>query len=222
MKKNKFLLLLVISLLALGGGFIDGYTYLIRDGSFATMQTGNLIFLTLHLLSNDISSIKRFLFPIISFVIGTIFIVIIRNYMKKKIDLFRLVSFGFVIIFIVASSFISIGEYNFISTSLLSFASSIQLISFSNLDRIQLTTTMCSANLKNVSENIGLLICEHKKENIYNALKYLLVILSFVLGVILSYLFIDIFAQHSILLILIAYLVSGIILLYQQLKIAKK
>ena len=121
MKKNKFLLLLVISLLAIGGGFIDGYTYLIRDGSFATMQTGNLIFLTLHLLSNDISSIKRFLFPIISFVIGTIFIVIIRNYMKKKIDLFRLVSLGFVIIFIVASSFISIGEYNFISTSLLSF-----------------------------------------------------------------------------------------------------
>ena len=89
MKKNKFLLLLVISLLAIGGGFIDAYTYLIRDGSFATMQTGNLIFLTLHLLSNDISSIKRFLFPIISFVIGTIFIVIIRNYMKKKIDLFR-------------------------------------------------------------------------------------------------------------------------------------
>ena len=196
MKKNKFLLLLVISLLAIGGGFIDAYTYLIRDGSFATMQTGNLIFLTLHLLSNDISSIKRFLFPIISFVIGTIFI--------------------------VASSFISIGEYNFISTSLLSFASSIQLISFSNLDRIQLTTTMCSANLKNVSENIGLLICEHKKENIYNALKYLLVILSFVLGVILSYLFIDIFAQYSILLILTTYFASGIILLYQQLKRAKE
>ena len=81
---------------------------------------------------------------------------------------------------------------------------------------------MCSANLKNVSENIGLLICEHKKENIYNALKYLLVILSFVLGVILSYLFIDIFAQYSILLILTTYFASGIILLYQQLKRAKE
>ena len=40
---------LIGSLLALAGGFLDAYTYICRGGVFANAQTGNIVLFSLHL-----------------------------------------------------------------------------------------------------------------------------------------------------------------------------
>lgn len=210
-KKRKILILIIVSLLAISGGYIDGYTYLLRGGSFATMQTGNLIFLTINLLSKNFTSLKTYLLPIVFFCFSSVVIVLIKNCFKDKIKLFEMICLLIEIIFIIASSFIALGKNNFLSTSLLSIASSVQLLAFSKFDQMSLTTTMCTANLKNTSENLGLYFCKKDKSYLINSLKYLLVIISFVIGVAISYLLHDILKQYSILITLINYILVAII-----------
>ena len=45
--------LLVGTLLALAGGFMDAYTYLIRDQVFANAQTGNIVLFGVHLMNGE-------------------------------------------------------------------------------------------------------------------------------------------------------------------------
>lgn len=40
--------------LALAGGFLDAYTYLLRGGVFANAQTGNIVLFGIHLAKQEI------------------------------------------------------------------------------------------------------------------------------------------------------------------------
>ena len=45
--------ILIGSLLALAGGFLDAYTYICRGGVFANAQTGNIVLFSMHLCQMD-------------------------------------------------------------------------------------------------------------------------------------------------------------------------
>ncbi len=201
---KRILLLSIICILSFTGGFIDCYTLLLRDGVFATMQTGNLIYLMINFASNNLSLFYFRLLPIISFILGIIVITIMRYALKGR--MLRIISLIIIISSIISSSFIPLGEYNYLATSILSFASAIQLSVFSNVCSIPVTTTMCTADMRYAMENIVGFCIKKDRIYFYNFIKYFLAIISFSLGVIISYLLKGLLMVYAILIIIPLYL----------------
>ena len=68
MKKRSYRVfegLRVATLVSYIGGFIDAYTYNTQDGRFASIQTGNLLYLVIHLVEGHIA--RAFSYAILSF-----------------------------------------------------------------------------------------------------------------------------------------------------------
>ena len=62
--------LLLNLLLACSGGFQDAYTYIGRGHVFANAQTGNIVLLSTHLLSGNVSLVLHYLLPVLAFAGG--------------------------------------------------------------------------------------------------------------------------------------------------------
>ena len=63
---------LIGALLAVVGGFLDAYTYLLRGGVFANAQTGNIVLLGLNLAQMRIGRVFYYLIPILAFAGGVL------------------------------------------------------------------------------------------------------------------------------------------------------
>ena len=61
---------LIGSLLALAGGFLDAYTYICRGGVFANAQTGNIVLFSLHLCQMEWERALTSAIPIVAFAAG--------------------------------------------------------------------------------------------------------------------------------------------------------
>ena len=57
-------------ILAISGGFMDAYTYLIRGGVFATGQTGNFVLVAIRGVSGEYKHMIQSCVPIAAFWIG--------------------------------------------------------------------------------------------------------------------------------------------------------
>ena len=67
MKKRSYRVfegLRVATLVSYIGGFIDAYTYNTQDGRFASIQTGNLLYLVIHLVEGHIARAFSYVIPI--------------------------------------------------------------------------------------------------------------------------------------------------------------
>lgn len=71
-------------LLSFISGYINAFTYNNAGELFAGAQTGNVIFMALHFAKGNLEKAVEFLIPIISFMIGQIFIYCFRNFFKEE------------------------------------------------------------------------------------------------------------------------------------------
>ena len=175
--------------LAIVGGFLNGYTYIFRGKVFATMQTGNIILGTIKLLEGDLLIVIRYLIPIISFCLG---IFLALNIINKYNDKYYKKILVLEILCLLLIMFIKGHQYDVLVSAIISFIAGIQLESFSNINDIKYASTMCTGNLRSLT---GLI---YKKEKGNNAIVYISVIMSFVLGVILAYYSIIILNDYSL------------------------
>ena len=204
--------LLIALLLSIAGGFLDSYSYLVRSETFATMQTGNMINCVLRLLNKELTGFM-FLLPVLSFSIGIIIAILINHGLSKKNSCFKYISLIIEILSMVAAGFIPLGQFNFIVTMLIAFTSAIQIETFKDVEGMSFASTMCTGNLKSAMENIGNFIVNHQKENIIRCLKYILIIITFLFGITIGYVFVGLFNQYAILFTIIIYVVVLMILL---------
>jgi len=57
-------------ILALTGGFLDAYTFLVRGKVFANAQTGNIVLLGTNLFQGEFKQALSYLVPIVAFIVG--------------------------------------------------------------------------------------------------------------------------------------------------------
>ena len=69
--------------LALSGGLMDAYSYLLRGQVFANAQTGNMLLLGVHASQGNWAMCLKYVFPISFFALGIFY----RIYLEKKIIL---------------------------------------------------------------------------------------------------------------------------------------
>ena len=71
------------ALLAVTGGLLDSYTYLLRGGVFANAQTGNIVLLGVRAIEGDWKSVWHYLLPILAFAAGVLAAECIKAWLKE-------------------------------------------------------------------------------------------------------------------------------------------
>lgn len=174
-------------LLAIVGGYLDIYTYILRDKVFANAQTGNMILLGLNIANGKLKEAMFYIIPILAFVLGVwISEWIKKNYKDNTIIHWRQISILVEIIVLFIVGFIPNGSFNMIANVLISFVCSMQVESFRKMNGLIYATTMCTGNLRSATELLWNYKTTKDVEARNRALHYLVIIFSFIIGAILG------------------------------------
>jgi len=198
--------LLLGSILALSGGFMDAYTYVFRGHVFANAQTGNILLFGINLSKGDLQTAIRYIFPVLAFTMGIVLADIVRYRYKNKQSIhWRQITILVEVILLFIVGFLP-QSMNLLANSLVSFACGIQVESFRKINGNALATTMCIGNLRTATQAL----CEYCHEkNIEMAKKSALsygIIVIFVIGAVLGDICVSICKEKAI-------LISSILLL---------
>ncbi|MHC9537155.1 YoaK family protein [Dellaglioa sp. BT-FLS60] len=156
MKKPMSLLdrLLFAGLIFAGGGF-DAYTYLVHDGVFAGMQTGNLIILGTNLGQMKWDAIVNHLIPIFAFMIGIIVTRNLQHRFKEEDSINKRQRFviGIETILLIIVAVIPKSWPTQLSTGIVSMVAAAQLQEFRQINGGPFTSFMMTGNLRTMAES---------------------------------------------------------------------
>ena len=169
--------------LAASGGFMDAYSYIMRDHVFANAQTGNMLYL----------------FPVLAFAAGIMLADLVRFRMDEKKRLhWRQISVLLEAIVLAGVCFIPV-SLNLLANSLTSLACGIQVESFRKIHGNGIATTMCIGNLRSGTQNLCDYIHTKEKKCLSKSILYYGVILCFIIGAVLGNVCISYMKEKAIL-----------------------
>ncbi len=176
-------LFLTGGLLAVVGGFLDAYTYILRGGVFANAQTGNIVLLALNIARGAYNKACLYLIPILAFAFGVYITEILKSSFNDK-TLIKCEQFVILIetVLLFTVGYIPLSVSPWIVNVTISFICSIQVNSFRKIDGIPYASTMCTGNLRNCFENLFKYTHHKNKQALFSCLKYMGIILLFMLG----------------------------------------
>ncbi|MBN2628882.1 MAG: DUF1275 domain-containing protein [Spirochaetales bacterium] len=169
------------------GGIFDAYAYLLLDGSFASMQTGNAVFLIFSLARGEWAMIPRYILPLISFSLG---IFVSRHIRIKGVSLPGSRRIGAVLLCEgMLLTLIGIGGEGMnhrIIAVLIAFLAALQVSTFDRVRGASYASTMITGNLRLAMENLHGRLMTGDREGGERARIYGMLILFFSLGVFLG------------------------------------
>lgn len=200
--KGKFSIsetLLLGILLSIVGGFIDVYTYLVRGKVFAFAQTGNLILLGHHFINGNWEKVLSYTFPIFAFIGGIFAAEIIKDkFFNSKIHWKQFIILIQIFILLIAA-FVPHGNFDVHINILISFFCSLQAQTFKITNGFATSTTMCTANLRNGTENLFYFLKSGDKNAKEKTIVYYSLIVFFLFGAIIGSFFINFFNEKAVL-----------------------
>ncbi|QOX61881.1 DUF1275 domain-containing protein [Anoxybacterium hadale] len=139
----------VAAILAISGGYMDAYTYLVRGEVFANAQTGNIVLLGIKIMDGKIAEAANYLIPIMAFAVGILMAELIRN----KDSLFQRADWRQIVLIIeisalIIAAFLPVGSMDTPANTLISFVSALQMGSFRYVNGNAFVSTMCTGNLR--------------------------------------------------------------------------
>ncbi|MDE5715917.1 MAG: DUF1275 domain-containing protein [Anaeroplasmataceae bacterium] len=223
MKRNRTFILMVI--LAFIGGFFNAYSFYMRGGRYAFLQTGTLIAIIYDLFIANYKDLWFGLSTFFSFYLGILFTIVLNKifhkYKKEKYLRFILLSLSFILmvpcLFFNQTKEI---DLSFISIWSIGIMGGIMLEGFKDLV-IPSVTTMMTNNTRLFVKHLSRGIMDKDKHFFKIAGLVGVLILSFILGVIIfliSYLYTN-FVQYSVLaplLLLLCLIIIEVIFLYKK------
>jgi len=179
---------LVAFLLALIGGFLDAYTYVVRGGVFATMQTGNMILLVIKGMKYNWALTWNYVLPILSFAIGAVISELLRDLLtKRKMKIsWQQILLAIEMCILIVVIFIPDGSGNILATCLISIVAALQMNGFNKMKGHTFFSTMCTGNLSSGSVFLYKGIRKKDVQYLIKSLRYLGVIIFFILGAFLG------------------------------------
>lgn len=169
-------------ILALVGGFLDAYTYVTRDGVFATAQTGNTVLFAVRAASTKYGAAIQNVPPFLAFIAG----VLTAEYIKDKHEMHRraVLLLECVILFIVG--WLPGSVPNMIVTMSIAFVSSLQIATFNKLENWSYNSTITTGNLRTASSAFYGAYVEHDSESMRKFKGFSAIILSFIFGALIG------------------------------------
>lgn len=170
------------ALLAVAGGLLDAYTYLMRDGVFANAQTGNIVLLGVRAMEGDWVSVSHYLVPILAFAAGVIAAEFIKERLKQaRVIHWRQVTVCLELVMLALVAFLP-QRLNTLANIIVSFVCAVQVESFRKVRGNAFASTMCTGNLRSGTELFYQFIRTRQKEQLMRAAQYGGIILFFIAG----------------------------------------
>lgn len=63
-------------------GYVDAYTFIVRGNTLVAGQTGNVVFLSVELIQNNVSDVRDKLLTLIAFMLGVFLLTIYREKLR--------------------------------------------------------------------------------------------------------------------------------------------
>ena len=174
--------LLMGMILALVGGFLDAYTYVTRDGVFATAQTGNTVLFAVRSASSEYKGAIQNVWPFLAFVLG----VLVAAHIKERLDRNRRVVLLVECIILFIVGLIPASFPNIIITMTVAFVSSMQIATFNKLGNWSYNSTITTGNLRTAAQAAYGAFFAHNPEDMSKFRSFSCIILSFISGALIG------------------------------------
>ena len=178
MEKRKFSLAILMVFII---GMMNSYTYILREATFASMQTGNIIKACIDVADGNFFALHLYLLPVFFFVVGIIIHASMSEYKYGKIICWSLLAVSY-----IAGLFIPYGRLDFIAVAVLSLGVGIQIQSIRKVNGVDVATTMCTGSIRSMTEKIVKYIKTKDKSLFLGIITYFSIVIAFTLGVIIS------------------------------------
>lgn len=170
------------TLLAVSGGLMDAYSYILRGQVFANAQTGNILFLGIYLCSGQWREVIHYLFPVAGFTAGI--------FISELMHLSRLHPVHWKQTILLAEAFLLLLvpfiPLDLFANSLTSFVCGMQVQTFRKLRGHPFATTMCIGNLRSGTVSLVNWLCHREDHHLRAAGAYYYVIFCFVIGAVIG------------------------------------
>jgi uncharacterized membrane protein YoaK (UPF0700 family) len=185
--RHTSLTLRLAALLSLVGGFLDAYTYLSRNGVFATAQTGNIILMIVAGARDQWGQAVQHLPPIAAFLLGVVASEALR--LPAVVRLVRWpprVAIGLEAAVLVVVGFLPPAVPDVVVTACIAFVAALQISWFRTVGRWAYTSTMTTGNLRSVARAGFHAVLDRDAEARLEALHLGGVVITFVGGAVLG------------------------------------
>lgn len=140
------------TILALTGGFLDAYSYMMRGGAFANAETGNIVMMGISLAQGNWMRALYYLVPVAAFAFGVYAAEKIRALMGENPKVhWKEGVLWFEIFLIFIAGWIP-QEFNAAVNSMIAFCCAMQVETFRKIRGKAFATTMCTGNLRSGTE----------------------------------------------------------------------
>ena len=172
-------------LLALSGGIMDAYSYLVRDHVFANAQTGNMLLFGVNLATGDWAQCLHYAVPVICFAAGIALCHTIKIVATEEHLHWRQIALVIEAVLLVVVGFVPEGR-SLYANGLTSFACGIQVQAFRKFHGRALATTMCIGNLRSGTQALVTYASDRDQKQLRGGLLSFFVIACFVLGAVIG------------------------------------
>lgn len=188
------------ALLAIVGGFLDAYTYLLRGHVFANAQTGNIVLLGLNLASLQFLNAVYYLVPIGAFAAGVVATEAVKQkFLDHPRIHWRQIIVAAECLLLLVVAFVPHGGLDVAVNVSVSFLCAMQVESFRKFEGNAFATTMCTGNLRSAMELLYRYAVTGDCREGAKCLRYFGIILFFILGAVLGAWFTGLFAERAVL-----------------------
>lgn len=184
-------------LLAVSGGFMDAYSYLVRDHVFANAQTGNILLFGVNLAEGNFQTAMRYFFSVFAFAAGIALAELVRAGKRRRIH-WRQTAVCIEAAILAAVAFFPL-SMNLLANSLTSFACGIQVESFRKIRGNSMATTMCIGNMRSGTQNLCQYFRSKETGFLWDSLLYYGIIVCFVIGAVIGNSTIQLLQEKAIL-----------------------
>ncbi len=171
--------------LALAGGVMDAYSYLVRDHVFANAQTGNMLLFGIHLAAGRWIECLHYGAPIACFAAGIALCHSIKIFAREERLHWRQLALVVEAAILVIVACIP-GGHSLWANGLTSFACGIQVQAFRKFHGRPLATTMCIGNLRSGTQSLVTWATGGDEEALSTGALSYFVIVCFVVGAVIG------------------------------------
>ncbi len=172
---------LILSMLA---GYLEAYTYLLRDGVFCNGQTANIAMMMLSFAEGNLKRALHYPLPISAFFMGVVFAGYLRELILRE-KRFRwevaFLLFEAAVLFFVG--LIPLTASSTVPNLLVTFVCAVQYAAFRQTRGLPYASIFCTGNLRSAADHFYILLRDRKREAGITSLRYLTVIAAFIAGV---------------------------------------
>lgn len=172
-------------LLALSGGIMDAYSYLVRDHVFANAQTGNMLLFGVNLATGDWIQCLHYAVPVVCFAAGIALCHTIKIVATEEHLHWRQMALIIEAVLLVVVGFVPEGR-SLYANGLTSFACGIQVQAFRKFHGRALATTMCIGNLRSGTQALVTYASGRDQKQLRGGLLSFFVIACFVFGAVIG------------------------------------